>query len=291
LAWIDRRDADSPRADAPWFAYLHVMEPHLPYDPPPPFRGTFADPAYAGPDLDRPPPYLGFLPFERGDPLPEPERRHLVDRYDEEILCWDAAYGTLLAGLAERGLDDETIVVTLSDHGEEFYEHGGWTHGHSLHDELLRVPLFIRAPGLAGRRVDWPVRTTDLFPTILGLAGVMPRSFPPFGRDLHAALVADREPPIPVVAEVRIGGAGGRSIVDGGWKYIVATHGNDSVELLFDLARDPGEQNSLPGPFGELRARLDAVGRLAGAMALRAASREITDEERKRLEALNYFGD
>ena len=80
ISWIDERSGDEP-----WFAYLHGMEPHTPYDPPAPFRGRFADPAYAGPEASRPPGYQGFLPFEEAPALPAPELEHLVARYDEAL--------------------------------------------------------------------------------------------------------------------------------------------------------------------------------------------------------------
>ncbi|MHC4470834.1 MAG: sulfatase [Planctomycetota bacterium] len=285
LGWIDGLEAG-----APWFAYLHVMEPHLPYDPPAPFRGRFADPSYSGPDLDRPPRYLGFLPFERAEPLPEDRRRHLVARYDEEILCWDAALGDLVAGLRRRGLLDSSVVVVLSDHGEEFYEHGGWTHGHSLYEELIRVPLLIRAPGLAPRRIDAPVRATDLYPTLLSLSGLEAES-PPFGVDLARAVRRGADvAKAPVVAEVRIGGAGARAIVSGTEKLVIARHGEKVVREAFDLAADPEERRTVPAPYwaARLGRRLDDVLRLAGALALEARARDLTPEEEDLLEGLGY---
>jgi arylsulfatase A-like enzyme len=286
LAWVDGKEDGEP-----WFAYLHLMEPHLPYDPPAPFRGRFSDPAYAGPDLDRPPPYLGFLPFERATALPEDQRRHLVARYDEEILRLDDALGKLREGLSLRGLTRNTILVVLSDHGEEFFEHGGWTHGHRLYDELVRVPLLIRAPGISPRRITEPVRATDLFPTLLTLAGLRAPA-PPFGADLSPAIRgAGRVSNTPVVSEVRIGGAGGRSIVSDGKKLVIARHARKVVRQAFDLETDPGERSPLPSPDWAARheSRLEAVLRLAAAMALESRGREITPEEEDLLQNLGYL--
>jgi len=286
LDWIGERPDGKP-----WFAYIHAMEPHLPYDPPAPFRDTFADPDYAGPDLDRPPPYLGFLPFERGTPLPEAQRHHLVARYDEEVLAWDSAFAALVAELRARRLLDETILVVISDHGEEFYEHGGWTHGHSLYEELVRVPFFIRAPGLLPAVDDTPVRGADLFPTVISLAGLVYAGSPPFGVDLAAGLAGSgRRRAPPVTAEVTIGGVGAESVVSGDRKLIVAHRGTTRVVLAFDLAKDPGERSPLSGPpwLPMLEKTLEAARRIAAIHSLEAGEREITPEEAEALRGLGY---
>ena len=79
---------------------------------------------------------------------------------------------TMLAKLRELGLWDDTMIVITADHGEEFQEHGGWWHGTTLYEEQIRVPLIVRAPGLAPRRVSAPVQTIDIAPTLLSMAGV-----------------------------------------------------------------------------------------------------------------------
>jgi len=282
LEWIDGRPAGKP-----WFAYLHAMEPHLPYDPPKPFRGTFSDPAYAGPDHDRPPPYLGFLPFERGTALLDDQRRHLVARYDEEILAWDAAFAALVTSLRDRGLLNDTILVVVSDHGEEFFEHGGWTHGHSLYEELVRVPFFIRAPGIEPKVDDRPVRGADLFPTVISLAGLLYPESPPFGANL-AGPPRRRDPP--VTSEVRIGGVGAESVVVGDRKLILSRRGAARVVEAFDLATDPGEKFPLAAPewLPALTEILEAARRIAALHALDAPEREISPEEAEALKGLGY---
>ncbi|MEN8150214.1 MAG: sulfatase, partial [Planctomycetota bacterium] len=285
LDWIDDRGADRP-----WFAYVHAMEPHLPYDPPVPYRGTFSDPEYDGPDLDRPPPFLGFLPFERGTALPDDRRRHLLARYDEEILAWDAAFAGLIGELRRRKLLENTILVVLSDHGEEFHEHGGWTHGHSLYDELLRVPLFLRAPGVSPAVVDAPVRAADLFPTVLSLAGVLPAEVPPFGIDLAARIAGRGERSPPVAAEVRIGGVGAESVVHDGKKLVIARRGSSTVVECFDLVADPRERNPLADPpWRPVLERLIEAARAAASLhALEASEREISPQEADALKGLGY---
>ena len=109
----------------------------------------------------------------------------------------DAQVGRLLAALASRGLDDRTVVAIAADHGESLGEHGELTHGLLLYEPVLSVPLLLRAPGLAARRVDTPVSLVDLAPSLAGLLR-QPLPAPPGGaldgRDLSAALLAGREP-------------------------------------------------------------------------------------------------
>ncbi len=287
LRWL----GEGEDADRPAFVYFHCMEPHVPYDPPAPFRGRFADPAYAGPDLSTPPAYQGMLPFETGAALPEDQRRHLVDRYDEEILAWDAGFGSLLDGLSAADRLAGSIVVVLSDHGEEFFEHGAWKHGHSLLEEVVRVPFAVQGPGIPPGRHSFPARATDVFPTLLSLAGLR-AEHPPFGVDLADPLLGGAAPrSAPVVAEVAFGGAGARSVVEGERKVVEAHRGEEQVTLAFDLAVDPWEHAPLTAPPWEadLSARLAQVLEAARAVAIRSGARALTDAERQRFRGLGYF--
>jgi arylsulfatase A-like enzyme len=178
LEWLDRA---APR---PFFLFLHTYEVHHPYTPAPDLLAIF-DEGYAGslPDRIEVGEHLGRIngTAEPRLEIDDADLKHIVATYDAEIRSMDAAFGVLLAGLAERGLDGDTLIVLTSDHGEEFGEHGfvGW-HSHSLYDELLRVPLVIRPPGgePGGRRVPDLVRGLDVAPTILAVLGVpRPASF------------------------------------------------------------------------------------------------------------------
>jgi arylsulfatase A-like enzyme len=283
--WLDGTDAARP-----FFAYVHAMEPHVPYDPPAPFRGRFADPDYAGPDHTRPPAYQGFLPFETGPALPADEHHHLVARYDEEILAFDSGLGAILDGLFARGLLAGTIVVVLADHGEEFHEHGGWTHGQSLFEELLRVPLLIAGPGVEPGRHAFALRATDLFPTLLSLAGLVADT-PPFGVDVAATVRSGTPPPeAPVLSEVTFGGAGARSVVQAGSKYILAHRGGETRVLHFDLAQDPEEQRPLTDPerARSLAESLATVLRAAEAVSLRSRSRKLSRAEEEQFRGFGY---
>jgi choline-sulfatase len=158
------------KRDAPFFLYLHTVEPHAPYTPPAPFRQRFA-PQVHDERLTR---MNVFRRLDEGTLAPTPElRQNLLDLYDAEIATSDAAFGELIDLLARRGLWEDTVVVFVSDHGEELYEHGGWQHGKTLHTEMLDVPLIVHAPGAPdARTVQRQVQQVDVTPTILDLLGL-----------------------------------------------------------------------------------------------------------------------
>ena len=183
------------------------------------------------------------------------------DRYDAELFNVDRAVGRLLDALRGDGHYGNTLVMLVSDHGEEFGEHGGEFHGKTMYEEVLRVPCLIRVPGLAPRRVTQPVSLVDMLPTMLDLLDVpMPKLQ---GYSLEPLMLAERgcrRPP--VVGEMQP------------WRkkppfkpwlwYLVADHhkliydvDNNSYEL-YDLATDSGERNNLVNRRHELFIRLRA---------------------------------
>jgi arylsulfatase A-like enzyme/Tfp pilus assembly protein PilF len=128
LAWINRHP------HGPFFLWVHLYDPHDPYDPPPPFKARYA----AAP-------------------------------YDGEIAYVDFALGKLFRTLHSRGLYEGTLIAVVADHGEAFGEHGEQSHGFFLYDETLHVPLMIKLPGerAAGLRIGTRVGLVDLAPTLL----------------------------------------------------------------------------------------------------------------------------
>jgi len=154
-----------------WFMFLHTYQTHAPLQPPPADR-VFTDPRYAGPYRD------GFSPavlarlndgLADAPALAPADAAHMVDLYDESIHAVDRELQRLWQYLARRGQLRQALIIITADHGEEFGEHGHWGwHSHSLHDELLRVPLLVHLPGHAagGRRIALPARTVDIFPTV-----------------------------------------------------------------------------------------------------------------------------
>jgi arylsulfatase A-like enzyme len=189
----------------------------------------------------------------------------LEEKYDGEVSFVDKYVGQVLDMLAESGLDKTTTVVIFSDHGEAFGEHrfGGermYFHGQTLYDELLRVPLMIRVPGLQPRVVDGPVQLIDLGPTLCDLVKA-PRPPSMQGHSLLPVLLGEPQTPEKIYAELLPAPAWNhnwRALVDGNWKLIDKLSEN-TVEL-YDLSQDPTEQRNLAA------AHKDVVTRLARAM-------------------------
>lgn len=245
--------------DRPVFMYIHTAEPHDPYTPPLPYLGR-----YGGRRRDAP---VGYREHFIGLQQPAAIAR-VVTLYDEEVAYADARLGEAVRVVeALRGTDRTQWFVT-ADHGEEFGEHGFWTHGNSLFEPIIRVPLIVCGPGIARRgRQDAPAQTADLMPTILELARLQP-PYPLAGRSL---------------AELLRGGAGGSewmqrvliasshskevteySLVEGArWKLVLQSPGAgrkqaapDGEFALFDVERDPAERDSLIDTHQDVARRL-----------------------------------
>jgi len=251
--WLDRRGYVAGRGpegegtdaagsgDEPFFAWLHLYDPHQPYEPPGEWAERFADDPYRG-----------------------------------EIAFVDQQVGRLVEELKRRGLAGETAVVVTSDHGEAFGEHGEWGHGLLAYDETLRVPLIVHAPGplASGRVVEDRVSLYDLFPTLTGLFGLEDAPVVP-GRNLWGVLRPGGAAPLepaPVYFETLAGQEKGwaplTGIIDGDHKYIDVPEPE-----LYDLAVDPGETENLLTP----PAVLAAGGPGAGAEAANAPDRRAGD--------------
>jgi arylsulfatase A-like enzyme len=272
------------------------MEPHSPYDPPADAMAPFEIPEYSG-DRDT----RALLRLGQLGELSTEGLRFLEARYAGEIRANDRAFGELLDGLRSRGLLDSTLVVFVSDHGEELLDHGGTEHAKTLYQELVRIPLLVRLPGAARRseRVADPVQQIDLLPSLLGLLGIAPPPDLP-GRDLSARWRerggSGRPPPL-LFAEERFTVTDKHAVRSGPLKLIL---NNDGPELwragthveLYDLAQDPAERRNLAGtrPVAEafLRQELERFRRRQAARAADAAPLELTPEEREQLRALGY---
>jgi arylsulfatase A-like enzyme len=252
LAWIDAQGGD------PFFLFVHYYDPHLPFSPPAPYDTLF-DPDYAG--------ALGnsftaeFLAtdrmngFERMNALAERDKQHIVALYDGEIAFADRAVGDLIDGLEVRELRQHTLVVFLSDHGEEFFDHGGFAHGHTLYEELLRVPLvFSLRDGIpSGARVPGMVRLVDVMPTVLSLLGIDNDEHME-GRNLGGLFRGGAAAGPPAAdallshegfAEALLFGPEQKSVA--AFPYKLIRHMSTGREALFNLDEDPGERVDLAG--------------------------------------------
>lgn len=161
------RDFLKTRGDGDLFVFLHTYQIHAPFGPEEPFNRYFLEKGAAFDTIDVK--ALKLTHEKRYAPVSEDLRRNIIDLYDAEIRYTDASLvGPLVAWLKSRGLYDRTMIILTSDHGEEFYDHRGWLHAHSLYEEVLRVPLIIKFFGSrdAGKTVDAFVRGVDIMPTI-----------------------------------------------------------------------------------------------------------------------------
>ncbi|MBM3317226.1 MAG: sulfatase [Candidatus Eisenbacteria bacterium] len=289
--------AEEPEGERPFFAYVHFMEPHAPYAPPEPYDTLFMTPEIAAmPRVSNYPSYAGFLPFETGKPISADSLSSMVALYDGAIRYFDDCFAGLLADLRATGREENTLIVLTADHGEEFYDRGGWGHGHSLHEELIRVPLILSCPrrlgAFAGTRYPHQVRHVDLLPTILEVCG-LPAPEGLDGLTLLPILLGlePAEPPRPAYCEVDHGGHFAHALRRDAEKVMFCQRGTERRLLLYDLLADPGERDDL-APREPERARLAearlnefqaGIGRPAGRV-------EVTIDEatRERLRALGY---
>jgi arylsulfatase A-like enzyme len=169
LAWLERNH------ERRFFLYLHYIDPHIPYDPPPRYRQEFSR-------------SHGLALFNR--------RKELMglDLYDGEIRYTDDGLEELVGALERAGIWEDTLFVLTSDHGEEFFEHGVLGHGFSLYQEVVHVPLILHGPGVpAGRVLAEPVQLLDLPATMLALAGARVERFGD-GKSFHRRILAAEEP-------------------------------------------------------------------------------------------------
>ena len=179
LGWLRER----PGADV--FLSLHLMDPHIFYTPPEPFTDRFTDAADRQGMPDR---YnrMNVIKQDQRGLLTPGQKRWIQGRYQGEIAFMDQELGRFVAAI--DALPGETWLVFHSDHGEEFWDHGGFEHNHSLHDELVSAVLMIRPPkgeAVSSARIDRPVSLVDIPPTVLALMGVPEGGWPTFdGLDL-----------------------------------------------------------------------------------------------------------
>lgn len=225
---------------------VHTMGPHLPWDEPLLYRWRWAGRQPAALDAAT----RGKISeFHRSHPDFEEVSEWVSARYDQNVRWVDDELARLL-----EAVGPEATVVLFSDHGEELWDHDGFEHGHQFGEELLRVPLAVKSPGLAAGRFDGPASLLDVAPTLLELAGLPPdedaagRSLVPvtFGDAGAADALAAR----PLAFGRPLYGDDGWGVIDRDRKWTSRA----GVQTVHDLAADPAEQTDLaagtdPAPF------------------------------------------
>jgi len=251
LRWLDGRPA------GPFLLWVHLYDPHDPYDPP----RAFARPGRS--------------------------------RYDAEVAAADAAVGTLLAGLEARRLLDPALVVIAADHGESLGEHGETTHGVFLYDATLHVPLLVKLPGptRAGGRVKARVGLVDVAPTILSSLGV-PAPAQMQGRSLAGLLEGKPEEERPSYAETEYPQRGFGWSTLASWRVGRFLFVRAPRRELYDASADPAERHDLSTSRSaladRLAAQLEAFRTQISPGAAAAGPRPIDPELAQRLGALGY---
>lgn len=244
LGWLDNGSSDEP-----FFAAVHFYDPHIPYKAPEPFRYMYSNPDYSGEygvdwgDMTE------MIAINSGDVIPtEADIQNLIDLYDAEITYMDSEIGRMLEELRIRGLAENTLIVLVGDHGEEFMEHDGIEHGRTLYQEMTHVPLILAGPGFnGGNRISESVGQLDIAGTIANQTGIEFTSIEP-AINLSEAINSEREIPASGVLWRPEGDI--VSIVANQNKIIWSVE-DDSIES-FSLLEDPFEQNIILPPMSGL---------------------------------------
>jgi arylsulfatase A-like enzyme/Flp pilus assembly protein TadD len=242
------------RTDPKWFLFLHLYEPHSPYEPPDRFR-------------------------------------RFGDAYDGEVAYSDEIVGRLIDTLKRRGDYGQALIILLSDHGEGLGDHGEMEHGIFLYSETTKVPLVVKLPGgrLAGRRVAQPVQHIDIFPTIAAEVGapappgLRGRSLAPIfggGSVADAGLYAEALYP-----RYHFGWSELYALTDARYRFIRAPR-----DELYDIQEDPAERRSVAAEREStrvaMRQALEAL--MSGASV--DTPQPVPPEAREQLKALGYVG-
>jgi arylsulfatase A-like enzyme len=290
----------------PFFLFFHGFNAHRPYMPPPKYRDRFRGD------------YQGSYPIQKfapSQPEPSPEDlEFVISQYDGEIAFVDDLLAFLFKQLEQRGLMERTLVVILSDHGEEFYEHGSCDHIRTLYDELVRVPWIMFGPSIPAREVHNQVGTLDVLPTLLSIFG-LESDAPMQGTDRSALIwegSGTKDSPICSFTGKGLPPYHLSSIQTRKWKLITnlpagcpnkkcpyCRRGEEEPKLieLYDLQADPGEQRNLADAQRQVVTRLYAQleQRIAASKPLRRGVAEpeaAPDQEYLRtLRSLGYIGD
>ena len=329
LTWLDDHH------DIPFYAFIHVFDPHDPFEPYPPYDLMWASPTgkeehearleLVGDSLDDdrrvadgnrfgPERFPNREELEAAGVDPDVYASHQLDWYDGSIRGMDAEIARLMEGLAERGVADDTLLAFVSDHGEEFLDHGWGWHGNTVYGEMINVPLMFRWPGVipAGLDIERTVESLSLMATLLELSGVaVPENAQ--GQSL-VPLLADPQNPTalgwverPALSErKRIPSRSERasydvdqySVVMDGWKLVRNVDPPEGMpELeLYNHTDDPLNHHDVSSGHP------DIVERLAGALADRLryaearklpsdedAAKDLSPEELRRLRSLGYI--
>ena len=241
LQWYDaHRDSAKPL-----FSAIHFFDPHLPYSPPSPWDTLYSDPKsdnlfniFWGRRNDVPNLNHGLVEMNSA------QLEIMVGLYDGELAFTDSQIGRLLSELEARGTLQNTVFVIVGDHGEEFLDHGGFGHGHTLYQEILNVPLIISGRSIPIGVNDEVVAQIDILPTILGISGL---DVPVWADGLDILNAGSPMTPRLITSSNLVSATPDMAAIRLD-NMVVMGNPQDGSPVLFDLADDPCEQNPLvPG--------------------------------------------
>ena len=247
-------------APRPFFLFLQPMNVHGPYRVPVEHQTVLLGRRPSSDFRYQEPPRTSIMAgaVELRSSIGETYLTSLRDQYDTAIRYSMEQLDALFSDLRREGLWDETLIVLTSDHGEELYDHQGFSHAYSLFEEVVRVPLYVKLPGQLEPAVrDDPVSLADIYPTVLEVLGLPPVRHGD-GRSLLRRGESERELVFEVNNPERFRG---RALLSGNYKLIeteVDYQGRSDAVALYDLSRDPDESRDLVNDEPELAARLRA---------------------------------
>jgi arylsulfatase A-like enzyme len=248
----------------PTFFFIHLFDPHLTYAPPPGY-----DTKYTDGRTSPPPPITMAMCYgmqtgeDKRQPPSDEDIHYLRGVYQGEISFMDAHVGRFIAELKALGLYDQATVVLIADHGEEFWEHGGFEHGHTFYDELVRVPLIVKFPRdvePARRVVSSQVRVLDVMPSVLEVLGIEPpATFE--GESMMPLVRGESDDDRPAFCESLLYGEQKIAWRSERYKYIQeAAAGREGMGELYDWREDPMETHNLapaqPDSVRQMRSEL-----------------------------------
>lgn len=309
--------------EEPFFLYAHATDPHAPYDPPEPFQSKFANPRdtpafekeyalfrtnheYGGGVVISP------AICQKAGLNPGAFIHQASDRYDGEILHNDHSFELLVGELKRLGLLENTLIIVLSDHGEEFWDHGWTAHGHTVYQELTHTMLLMWSPKLLTnpRHVTEPVQLIDVMPTVLDLLGLKTppvaegQSLVPLARGQsfkrRGIVVSSRFAVLRPEGLVPENAVDDFAITDARWKFIyrnkAAKAGVKKVEL-YDRRNDRAEQHDVAGVHprevedfvGTLGQWIDAQNKVKQIIGHTGTS-QLDQQTLEQLRSLGYLG-
>lgn len=304
LQWLET----SASAPHPLFLWVHYLDPHAPYEPPEEFLEPRQQVESIGLSLSQ----REAVEARRGDRFSEREKDWIRGLYEAETRMVDAAVGELMDALRDLEIYDESLLVVTSDHGEEFWDHGGFLHGHTLYEELLRVPLLVKLPRRHDRSgtLSAPVSIQSVPATVLqvvgdgGIDSPITESIPITGSSPITGSPLPLSPGDDVPQpenrfQVAYGTASYEEQIALMWgRYKLIRRLDSGTAELYDLVEDPAERLSLAGARPDL---LEEGGTLLSAFLERArelrhrlgipetTSSAVSPAIRQRLRELGYL--